>query len=86
LDIRMESLREIRQALANPLPPPEPLLPITFRAAHRTRNALASATAASPSHHRKLIAEARNVLAKIEPTTPMPQFNAYAEIDRHAPQ
>ena len=36
LDFRMESSREIRQALAKPLPQPEPLPPITARLSSRS--------------------------------------------------
>ena len=84
LDIRMQSLREIRQALAKPLPPPEPLARITSHAAHRVGKTVAAAIKASRPNYSKSMAEARNVLGKIEPATPDPhQLNAYAEIDRH---
>src|SRR5882724_9459317 len=80
LDLRMENAREIRQALARPLPRPEPHSRITIRASH----AVGSAAVPSNAHRRKLIAEAREVFANIEPSTSDARSSAYAEPDRHS--
>ena len=58
LDLRVQSSREIRQALATPLPPLEPLPPITARPAH----AVGSRVVVSQPP-RNLVQEARDALA-----------------------
>jgi hypothetical protein len=88
LNIRMESLREIRQALAKPLPLPEPLARITAGVARTSGTSSKFVNAQlsrhrSPSSRHELNVEARNVLEKIEPAGPDAQLNAYAVIDRH---
>jgi hypothetical protein len=88
LDIRMDDLREIRQAVAKPLPSPEPLPRLTVRATaqstHPLRNSTSSKMVSLQSNRRKLMVEARKVLEKIEPFAPDAQLSAYAESDRHA--
>ena len=80
LDRRMESSREIRQALAKPLPRPEPLPPITARVAHD----VGSGVVASRADRRKLMDEARDAFAGIKLSSSGVQSSAYAESDRHA--
>jgi hypothetical protein len=82
LDLRMQSLREVRQALAKPLPSVEPLPRITGLATHMAKNSRDSV--ASQSRRLKLMDEARNAFATIEPSAPVAQSSAYTEIDRHA--
>lgn len=92
LNIRMESLRRIQEALAKPLPSPEPLPRITAHlATSMSGNApgIKIVTAQqtrypAKSNHHQLMAKARDVFEKIEPTAPDAQLSAYAEIDRHA--
>jgi hypothetical protein len=72
------SAREVRKALATPLPPVEPLGPITSRPA-RTMNAKA---ASAPG--RKLSAEARNAFASSEPSGF--RGGGGVEFDRHRVQ
>jgi hypothetical protein len=74
LDLRVESSREIRQALAKPIPPPEPLPPLTARAAQ----ALGGALAAKPQ--RKLGKEARDAFASSEWSA---QSHSTVTHDRH---
>lgn len=83
LDIRMQSLREIQQALAKPLPRPEPLPARTARGMHRVTHAVSYAAVAPKANRRKLMDEARKVFAGIEPTTSDIPSSAYAEPDRH---
>ena len=60
LDLRIESAREIRRALAVPIPSPEPLGPIKTKAAH----ALGSSKALTAEHRRPILpAEARDAFA-----------------------
>lgn len=80
LALRMESSREIRQALAKPLPRPEPLPPITARLAHD----VGSGVVASRADRRKLMDEARDAFAGMELSSSGAQSSAYAESDRHA--
>jgi hypothetical protein len=79
LDLRMESFREVQQALAKPQPHPEPLPPITTRVTHAAR----SAVSPSKADQRKLMDEARGAFARIEPSSGV-QPSAFAEPDRHA--
>lgn len=76
LDFKMQNLREVQQALAKPLPPTEPLPPITARKIHSTPRA-------ANVDHRKSMAEARKAFAKIEPDDAEVRSSAYAEPDRH---
>src|SRR5476651_1652755 len=59
LDLRVQSSREIRQALAKQLPLPEPLPPRTARSAYATGTRVAVSLPMS----RELSQEARNALA-----------------------
>jgi len=79
LDVRVESAREIRQALAKPVPHPAPLPPVTTRA---TR-ALGRTVVASNRHHPQLMDVARDAFANMEPVSFVAQPNAYAASDRH---
>jgi hypothetical protein len=49
LDERIETARQIRRALATPVPPPEPLEPITAKPAREQRSSPSSATTGAPS-------------------------------------
>jgi hypothetical protein len=60
LDLRVESAREIKRALAKPIPRPEPLGPIQTRAANASGGAKALA---SGSWRHRLPAEARDAFA-----------------------
>jgi hypothetical protein len=84
LDIRIQNQREIRQALAKPLPPLEPLPRITARVIPTAGNAARSAIVPSQSHPQKLMSEARSAFANIVSSFVNIQPSAYAEIDRHA--
>jgi hypothetical protein len=79
LDLRMESSREIRQALAKPLPHSEPLPPITAR----LRHAVGSAVASINPDRRKLMDEARGAFASPQWRSSGTQLRAYAEFDPH---
>src|SRR6476659_7015757 len=79
LDLRMESSREIRQALAKPLPQPEPLPPITARLHHAAGFAVASI---NPDRG-KLTDEARSAFASPRWPSSGTQLKAYAEFDPH---
>jgi hypothetical protein len=80
LELRMESVREIQQALARPLPSPEPLPPITARVTHAVRSIVVSPKA----HRHEMIDKARDAFAGLEPTSFDIPSSAYAEPDRHA--
>jgi hypothetical protein len=85
LDLRIQSSREIRQALGKPLPPLQPLPPITARLAHT----VGSRVVVSQPVLRKMTQEASDVLASgsDRPSSSWgTQSSAYAEIDRHAYQ
>lgn len=62
LDERIATMREIRAALARPIPPPEPLAPITARPANPGPKAFVRSSFDKPEK-RKLSREARNALA-----------------------
>ena len=79
LDFRMESSREIRQALAKPLPQPEPLPPITARLHHAAGFAVASIN----PDRRKLTDEAHSAFASPQWPSSGTQLKAYAEFDPH---
>lgn len=81
LDLRMESSRQIRQALAKPVPQPEPLPPITDRARHAVGSAAAGTTYLD---RRKLMDEARDVFASPHWLSSSARSSAYAEFDPHA--
>ena len=49
LDERIETARQIRRALATPIPPPEPLEPITAKPAHGQRSSPSPATTGARS-------------------------------------
>jgi hypothetical protein len=96
LDLRMQNLREVREALAKPLPRPEPLPPLSI---HRTQSAaraihstIASSARASYAvggtklDHNKAIAAARNAFAGIEQRSVNIPLIAYTESDRHSVQ
>jgi hypothetical protein len=74
LDTRVESSREIRQALLKPIPRPEPLGPITAKLA---RSIEATKLAAKP----KLPKQARDAFASTE--LPAVPSGTYAVPDRH---
>jgi hypothetical protein len=80
LDQRIDSAREIRAALAKPLPRSEPLPSITARVTH----VVGSRVVASKVDRRKLMDEARGAFASIEPSSSDVPSSAYAEPDRHA--
>jgi hypothetical protein len=82
LDLRVQSSREIRQALAKQLPLPEPLPP-------RSAHAAGSRVAVSLPMPRKLSQTARDALASgYDRTSSLwgSQSGAYPEFDRHAYQ
>lgn len=79
LDVRMESSREIRQALAMPVPYPAPLPPMTTR----VTRAFVPTVAASIGHHPQLTDVARDAFANMEPVSLIAQPSAYAGSDRH---
>ena len=86
LDLRMQNLREIRQALATPLPTPGPLPQITARIARTARTATTArghSIVSLQSRPHKLMDRARKVFANIAPPSPAPRANAYAEIIPH---
>ena len=85
LDLRIQSSREIRQALGKPFPPLQPLPPITARLAHT----VGSRVVVSQPVFRKMTQEASDALASgsERPSSSWgTQSSAYAEIDRHAYQ
>jgi len=75
LDTRVESSREIRQALAKPIPRPEPLGPVTAKLA---RSIEATKLAATP----KLSKQARDAFASAD--RPAAPSGTYAVPDRHS--
>ena len=75
LDYRVESSREIRQALSKPIPRPEPLGPITAKLA---RSMEATKLAAQP----KLSNQARDAFASAD--LPAVSSRSYAAPDRHS--
>jgi hypothetical protein len=75
LDYRVESSREIRQALAKPIPRPEPLGPITAKLA---RSMEATKLAAKP----KLSKQAADAFASAD--LPAAPSRSYAVPDRHS--
>lgn len=79
LDVRVESAREIRRALAKPVPHPAPLPPVTTR----VTRALGRTVVASYRHHPQLMDVARDAFANMEPISFVAQPNAYAASDRH---
>ena len=79
LDLRMESSREIRQALAKPLPHSEPLPPITARLYHAVGSPLASI---NPGR-RKLMDEAHGASTSPQWPSSGAQLRAYAGFDPH---
>jgi hypothetical protein len=83
LDVRMQNLREVQQALAKPLASPEPLTPITARKAHSATRTIGHTVVATGADHRKSMAEARNAFAHIDPNNSDARSSAYAEPDRH---
>ena len=80
VELRAESAREIRHALAKPLPRPEPLSPITARVAH----VAGSVVVASRTDRQKLMDQARDAFAGVELSSSGVQSSAFAEPDRHA--
>jgi hypothetical protein len=87
LDLRMQNLREIRQTLANPVPPPGPLPQITARTTRTARTATIArrhSIASLQSRPHKLMDRARKVFVNIESPSPASPASAYAEIDPHA--
>jgi hypothetical protein len=79
LDVRMDSAREIRQALARPVPRPAPLPPLPTR----VTRAFGSTVAASIMHQSQLTDVARDAFATMEPVSLVAQPTAYAGSDRH---
>jgi hypothetical protein len=75
LDYRVESSREIRQALSKPIPRPEPLGPITAKLA---RSVEAPKLAAKP----KLSKQATDAFASAD--LPVVPSRTYAVPDRHS--
>jgi len=75
LDYRVESSREIRQALSKPIPRPEPLGPITAKLA---RSLEATTLAAKP----KLSKQAADAFASADLPTVSSRTNAVP--DRHS--
>jgi hypothetical protein len=75
LDYRVESSREIRQALAKPIPRPEPLGPITAKLAGSIE---ATKLAAKP----KLSKQARDAFANAD--LPAVPSRTYSVPDRHS--
>jgi hypothetical protein len=75
LDYRVESSREIRQALSKPVPRPEPLGPITAKLA---RSVEATKLAAKPN----LSKQARDAFASAD--LPAVPSHPYAVPDRHS--
>ena len=84
LNVRMESLREVRQALATPLRSPAPLPPVVTRISRASGSAPRFNGVIAQSSRHRWTAEARNMLERIESIAPDTQLSAYAEIDRHA--
>ena len=76
LDYRVESSREIRQALAKPVPGPEPLPPLTAKPAHEPSARIVSANRPRP----RLSKEARDAFASSEWPA---QSRSSVEYDRH---
>jgi hypothetical protein len=70
LDARIESAREVRLALAKPLPAPDPLPPITAKV-HRPAPKVAARPTTKPSEARAMEG-ARQVFAKIDSPEPAP--------------
>ena len=62
LDERLATARNIKQALAKPVPRPEPLAPITAKPEHAASKV---AAAPLPARH-KLSAEARDAMASVD--------------------
>jgi hypothetical protein len=81
LDLRLQSSREIRQALAKPLPPLEPLPPIPARLAHA-----GSRVVVFQPVPRRLTQTASDALASGQEWFSSSRTSAYAEFDRHAYQ
>jgi hypothetical protein len=73
---RVQDARDIRAALARPVPHPEPLPPITARPAH----AVSAMTASRPAR-RVLSQQARDAFASDEPAPSRTQ--SYPTYDRH---
>jgi hypothetical protein len=83
LDQRVNSMREIHQALATPVPLPERLPPLQARAVHALR---APATAEAPRNMaRRLPREARDAFASSAWSSPPVVASAYAAPGRGSP-
>ena len=82
LDLRVQRSREIREALAKPVPPPEPLPPRTARPAH----ALGSRVMVSQHRPHKLLREDRDASASEGSSSSRGFQSSYAEFDRHSYQ
>jgi hypothetical protein len=86
LDMRIETAREIRQALATPIPPPEPLGPITAKPA----NTMGGPSKMASSPRLKLSKEAREAFAsELGSSLAVPSYDSRSErpavrsYDRH---
>jgi hypothetical protein len=66
LELRVETAREIRAALQRPLPPIEPLPPLTRKAARETSKPVESSEAKRDRPPRAVSIEARDAMARAE--------------------
>jgi hypothetical protein len=86
LDQRVNSMRQIQQALATPVPPAQPLPPLTVKAAHALRGP--TVAEAPRNSARRLPKEARDAFASSEWSSSSssnagPSQAAPVQFDRH---
>jgi hypothetical protein len=79
LDERIATARSIKQALAKPVPRPEPLAPITAKPEHAASKAAAASKPARPT----LSAEARDAMASTD-FSAQSRTQPAVDYDRHA--
>jgi hypothetical protein len=79
LDERLATTRNIKQALAKPVPRPEPLAPITAKPEYAASKMAAAPTPARP----RLSAEARDAMASVDFSAQSQSRPAHS-YDRHA--
>jgi hypothetical protein len=80
LDARIESAREVREALAKPIPAPEPLLPITAKV---SRPSPKLATRPAPKQNREVaMQQARQLFARVDEAPSPPPFFGFMAFGR----
>lgn len=78
LQVRLESAREIREALAKPVPAPQPLPPITAKLSKPLTKVAAAKPEPVKQSRPKVVTQAREVFASFEPSAPQRFFGFMA--------